>query len=288
MWLLSLAAALAAPPADLDLEAVDQWDESASMILDGPAGCWEVVGHAEWDWNLGRFGSNRGASVFSSRLEDGVWGEFFVHSEGEFQKMSRKDREDRVYSDDRHFFPMVGRTVNGEVSVGRGGTVKHNRASSESRNALISALDRITGDVDYATVDWSEALGAVVLHRVLPIAGNNANVNVDVMFPGGGVLPKHLEANFPDPFKVGRFPRMNVQTAHVEIDGQHSGGRVFPRAETFSFKASVLGFNFSADQTVSYRSFRKCVIEQPVVEEAAEATAVPAPVPAPEAARESP
>src|SRR5262245_27900699 len=43
---LLVASALAAPPPDIDLQAVERWEHAAETLLDLPGGCWEWVGRA--------------------------------------------------------------------------------------------------------------------------------------------------------------------------------------------------------------------------------------------------
>src|SRR5690554_4018083 len=107
MWWLALGLAWA-QPTEVDPHDVDRYAQQADRLLEGPAGCWELVGEAKWDWDAGRLGANRGSAVFAGRMTDGVWGEFYVRSLGQIVRGRGKNASPtRHYANDLRFIPMV-------------------------------------------------------------------------------------------------------------------------------------------------------------------------------------
>jgi hypothetical protein len=260
VWLM--ATAFATIPDTVDLEDIDSWDAQASQITAGPSGCWEVVGHASWNWNLGRFGNHQGEAAFAAQFAEGSWEDFHVYPMGELSTERRGNNVRRMYSDDRRFMPMVGRSRSQTVKVEHDSIRTYENADTESRNALRSLLDSVTGDVEYAYTEWDPEREGLVLTRQMPLekGRKSEEAALEFFFPDGEALPESLQVTFPSRFTLGRFPKLSVTRADAQIVGQPHGNEVFPRAETFNFEASILGFKFSAAQTIAYRSFKRCAV----------------------------
>jgi hypothetical protein len=258
MYLALLAtAALAAPPSNLDIEEPEVWDDAADLLLNGPAGCWEVVGRAAWHWDLGPSGEHDGSALFTGRLTDGEWSEFWVRSLGEAHDRPRKANY-IDYPTEQHFFPLVGNLHTDRVA--RSGSSYSSSRDEGARNVLRSTLDRVAGQASTIEVSWDEKRKAVLLTREIEMnrSAQRAPVALEFAFPNGGKNATHLDVNFPSWFSTGGFPAVRVTDARATVDGAEAAGHVFPNGETFQFTGSTFGITFSATQTITYRSFRAC------------------------------
>lgn len=259
MWWL-LASALAAPPPDLVVDDPILWQDASSKVLDGPPGCWEVVGRVSWTWDVGRFGLSHGSSVFAARLEDGIWRDIYIRSLGEDQQ-SRLEPVRRVFPHgEQRFLPLVGRARIQRITDEEGNTIEFADASPPPVSPLNSVFERLGTDVEYSSVTWNEERHAVVLERRIPLqrAGSDPDAVMRVSFPSGGLAPDYLDVVFPAAFSSGGFPSVRYQDAYAAVDARLVDGMTFPEGETFRFQASVLGFHVDAAQTIDYRSFNRC------------------------------
>lgn len=266
MWWLAASLALAAVPSSVDLEELDLWEDGADRLLDGPEGCWEIVGQATWDWDVGRFGGSRGGAVFVGRLHDGVWSEVHLRSLGEVRREpGRKGREVLQYAQEPRFAPLVGSLEGGRITVsgGEGSAeveVERDPGDGAAENLVRNVLRELGGRVDTAWTQWDDARQAVVLHRSVPI-GEGANApeaRVEVVFPGGQPLPDAMTVRFPERFFRGTLPRIRIEDAVVEVRGRISQGSIFPTSEAFRFDFGFLGMRFSGAQTITYKSAVRC------------------------------
>jgi len=274
LFLHSVAAAWAAMPAEVDLNDVLRWEDHAEDLLDMPEGCWEWVGEASWNWDVGRFGGSRGDAVFVGRTEDGHWGSLVLQPLGE-ERREGKDLPVRVYDvREARFAPLTGSLVGSKVTVttvdGRTSDEAGMDENAEASNMLRTTLERLGAGSSSSWVEWDEARGGVVLHRAVSLDGA-ADVDAAVFFPGGGTVPTAVDLTFPETFRAGSFPKWTIRNAEVHLRGQAHAGQAFPESETFSFEFALLGWRFTGAQTVKYLHTKRC----------------PAP-PAPETAPEAP
>ncbi|TVQ91571.1 MAG: hypothetical protein EA397_09520 [Deltaproteobacteria bacterium] len=261
LYLLS-ALAFANTPAHVDLENVDLWAEGADTLLDGPPGCWEVVGRATWAWDLGKYGFNRGDSVIVGRLFDGIWTGFSAISLGEVQR-KKKGASRHVYPDALRVVPMLGRVDESVRRDSRRSRSSEPSGSGEAVNLIRTVLDDVGGDVEVSWATWEDTAQAVVYHRGLEVgAGRNPpEATVRVRFPNGGDVPDALEIEFPESWKTQTFPRAKITSTSVKVRGQIVEGVAFPASEAVKADATVLGMTFSGAQTIDYRSFTPCTDE---------------------------
>jgi hypothetical protein len=279
---LLVASAFAAPPPDLDLEAVEPWERGAEALLNLPGGCWEWVGRASWSWDNGRFGASSGETAFAGRTNDGTWSSVHLEPLGE-TVASDDGRVIRVYdAQNARFAPLFGSLAGGRVRVSGGagdeddgGELEEN---AEASNVLRDVLDRIGGDAVATWAQWDEARGGVVLHRTFPVEKEpTQEIAVAVFFPGGGTRPTTLDVTFPaefkHPFGGGPFFRWKIRDAKIAMRAHVVNDRIYPSSEAFSFDAKLFGFEFSGAQTIQYRHAARCPV--------APAPAAPAPAPAP-------
>jgi hypothetical protein len=250
MWLL-VVAALAGPPEGVDPSEASTWDEAWNPLFEGPAGCWEVVGRATWDWSFGKAGAAHGDAVFVGRLDDGVWSNLYTRSLGETVER-RHEVPVRVYPHgEQHFVPMIGKRV-GEWDEIRG--------EADTETLLDAVFDEIGTGVDYSYTEWDDDTESVVLHRMIPIGEGNVppQAEMRVWFPDGGLIPTYGRIDFPESFSVPGIPLAKVRMGEARVRGRVAGGLVFPEAESFQFKAGFLGFKVEGAQTVQYKTFRPC------------------------------
>lgn len=246
LWLLG--AALAAPPAGLMPEEVDQWDPYWTRLQDAPPGCWEVVARATWDWDFGRYGASRGSSVFVGKLEAGTWRDMYIRSLGEVVEKPG-DIPIRFYPhDELRFAPLVGRI--GPAILGD---------DNVEKDVLSEIVDLFGGEVTTTWSEWNDARGGVVLHRQLPVgSAERAEGTMEVLFPAGGTLPTRLDFTIAEPFTLPNNPAIHMREASARVRGHVFNSDVFPDAESFSFVATVSGYKVWGAQTVRYDSFRPC------------------------------
>jgi hypothetical protein len=262
MWILATAAIAAMPPG-VDLDDIGRWEDNAELLLDLPQGCWEWVGEARWDWDVGRWGGSRGNAVFVGRTREGTWGSVHLEPQGEITRDGR-DPEVRVYdATEARFAPLVGEFLGARVTVasagGRNRTEADLAENAEAANILREALSRVTGEAYSSSVAWDDTRGGVVLHRSVSLAkGDRQQIDFSVFFPDGGTLPTSLDLKFPTTFRTGRLPRWTIRDAEVHVRGVVSRGEVFPTSEAFTFGFGIFGFRFHGAQTVKYRRVTRC------------------------------
>jgi len=257
--------ALAAIPAHVDLNDLDRWEAGAEEVLDGPSGCWEMVGRASWNWDIGRFGASRGDAIFVGRLEDGVWQEFHLEPLGEVvREKGRRGAEAQVYQiNEPRFAPLVGKLVGRRVKIAGSDNdaPEDEEVDDKGPNNLVRrALDDLGGSVDTSWAQWDAKREGVTLFRNVPLNDSSRppEAEVTAFFPGGLERAVSVDVVFPKRFYKGTFPRWRLDNAVVHIRGRPSRSGVFPTVESFSFEFGVFGFTFTGAQTIKYKSARRC------------------------------
>ncbi|MEQ1508697.1 MAG: hypothetical protein ABMB14_41100 [Myxococcota bacterium] len=285
IWLLSHA--LAAMPPEVNLEDLGPWEDNAERLLDLPDGCWEWVGEAKWDWDVGRWGGSRGDAVFAGQTAEGTWGDVALSPMGELRREKGDLVAVRVYdAKEARFAPLVGKFRGARVTVsgglGRNKTEADLAENAEAANVLREALARVSGDAYSSYAEWDDGRGGVVLHRAVSLAPRDSQqIDFQVFFPRGGTLPTQLDLRFPDTFRTGKLPRWTIREAEVHVRGAIKGDEVFPTSEAFTFGFGILGFRFHGAQTVRYRRVTRCYIPQgPLLEPVPGPAAAPVPEPA--------
>lgn len=248
MWWLATAA-LAGPPSPEALEDPYEWVEAADTLLHGPPGCWEVVGEAVWNHDLGQFGFTRGSAVFVGRLVDGVWSELTISSLGEEWKEFREPERFGYRDGEQAFLPLLGQHPDAD-----------DEGNTQPENIVEEVLRELSGNAEYAWATWDAERDAVVLTRVVPIAerANAPEVTMTVTFPRGGTVASHALVTFPERFVVHPMPPVVIRNARVELRGKQVGDAMFPSAEAYSAELRVLGFRFNSAQTIRYRNVVRC------------------------------
>jgi hypothetical protein len=253
MWWM-VAAALAGAPEGVNVEAVDQWEERGATLQDGPAGCFEVVGRATWDWTLGRFGGSRGNAAFVARYEDGVWLDLMVKSLGE-DVWEHRDVPVRVHPHgELRFVPLVGRLATHYGDEDDDGIAD---------NLAQGLIEELGHGVSYAYAEWDDAKTEVRLQKVVPFGeGNNAAEATQIThFPNGDPLPSQIDTTVDQPFSLPDFRLARVKHAEAHIRGQVVDDVVYPAVEAFELSASAVGVRIEGAQTIRYLTWRRCGAE---------------------------
>jgi hypothetical protein len=246
--------------APANLEDLEHWTRGADALLDGPPGCWEVVGRATWAYDFGQFAENRGDAQFVGRLEDGVWTGFTILPLGEVGRLG-KQPEKRTYPAEQRFLPLLGQVGEGSVDASTGETGITTTASegSDPQNVLREVLDELGGDTEVAWTEWDPRVG-VLLHRASPVGGgkNPPEAKTTVRFPVGSAVPDAMNVDFPESFHTRGLPRARIRDFEVRVRARVVDGHAFPSREAWRFKATVLGFSGSGAQTITYQHVNAC------------------------------
>lgn len=265
LWWCVMALGWASVPDRVDVDNLEHWETGMNRLLDGPDGCWELVGKASWRWDFGRFGSSRGDAAFIGRIRSGEWEGFHVQSMGEDQRSSgRQGKTQRIYEDELRFAPMFGKLSRATVTATSDSDGSEVEVETDAQrtpgNILRAVLDELGTNVEWSYAQWDNLDQVVRYTRTVPLGKGARAQETDILvtFPEGGPLPNELEVVFPDAFKRGTVPRITIENAKVELRGRPYGSDVLPVAETVRFDVGVLGFNFSAGQTIEYVRATPC------------------------------
>ncbi|MBN2800949.1 MAG: hypothetical protein JXX28_17560 [Deltaproteobacteria bacterium] len=258
-WLLSVA--MAASTGDAPLGDPSLWTERADALLAGPPGCWELVGRAVWDHQVGRRGGVEGAAVFVGRLEDGVWSELWVRPDGE-RSWTARDPGEVSYGDSAHFAPLIGAGRGGSLSVGVSGegvqVDAQRRGDGDPVNGLRHLLEALEGGVETSDVWRDPAREGVVLHRDLALRRGSAPAVIEAFFPGEATQPAAVDYRFPERMSVNGVPSVVLRGAEVRLRGRVQDGVLLPVAEAVRGTATMLGMELAFAQTVTYLSAVAC------------------------------
>jgi hypothetical protein len=264
-WLaVALFAAYGAPPPGLDFDAGEPWEARGEALLDGPPGCWELVGDASWNHDFGRWGATRGDAVFSGRMVDGVWGEIRVYPRGEVTSAQSDGLP--VYEAAARFTPVSGQ-VRG-LAIGLDGDRELQvKRSGDPRvdpvNTVRDILGKLTQDVETWWVAWDEERQGATLLRQTVAGRRDAEVENQVFFPGGGLDPVEYDLDLVGTYGHTSLIPARVDDLHVRLRARAVDGVVVPTAEALRFRVTVAGIGMSVSQTLAYRSVTRCAVAAP-------------------------
>jgi len=253
IFLALMTTALAEPDVDALMALSD-------ALLDGPTGCWEVVGRSTWSHDFGRWGATRGDAAFVGRTEDGVWGELYLRPLGEVQRQRRSNTEDRaaLYAAEPRFTPLSGRVRGLAVRLDRQRQLRITRSSDrrvQPVNTARDVIDALTGDVE--TFELVPETDGWTLRRARE-AGRDA-VLIESHYATGDSLPTLWTLTIPAPYRHGPLGVVRVQDLDARIRGRIEGDRVFPQAESLRFELRLAGITVRAAQTLDYTSWSPCL-----------------------------
>ena len=256
---LALLAALGMPPLD-----DPSWDQRADGLLEGPAGCWEVVGRATWSHDLGRWGSTRGDAVFVGRLEDGVWSRWKQLPLGEIEQNGGESAE--IFGTAPRVTPLVGRVRGLAVGLDATRRVRMTRSRDvriEPVNTARDVIERLGADESVAW--WASREGEdVVLHRRMQVGRRDAPLEVDAVFPAGGAAATRWSMRLLGTYAHEGWIPARVTELEARLVGRVDGTTVLPDWETLRVTL-VVGplVRVAARQTVDYRRVVPCTSEEP-------------------------
>jgi hypothetical protein len=250
MWWL-LAAAFAAAPDGVMAEDAESWVSHAEVLRSGPEGCFEVVGRATWDWDLGKRGGTRGSAAFVGKYEDGVWLDMLIKSLGE-DTWRRNDVPVRVYPHgEMTFAPLVG-------------TIPQVFGEARGQSFIEDIVKDITHALDtsesYPWSEWSDDKQAVVLHQVVPFGtdGRGPEATIDAYFPQGDTVPQHLSIEVGSISGVSGWRGAKVRRVSGHVRGVLIDDVVFLTVESLSFEATSPRATLIGSQTIRYLTYRAC------------------------------
>jgi hypothetical protein len=285
-----MLSAVAGPmPSSVDLFAVEGWEAAANRVMKGPEGCIEWVGEASYSYNVAGFGGVNGRQIFAGRTVDGVWSPLYIKSLGQTVQWNN-DAPYTRYQETRMFTPLMGqiresergsRSRDEESDADKDSTKKSEvvvdskvskqdrsvsvgvsfESSGEAVNLVANFLDGLEGRVESIFAEWKPEIDSVVLNRIVPIKDKrkSSNAHIRATFPNGQERPTRVVVSISKPFSVGSFPRKaKVKKANIDLRVSQVGQLLYPTDEAYTLEASYMGISVVANQTIHYRSARKC------------------------------
>lgn len=220
-------------------------------LIDGPVGCYEVVGHVAWNHQLGRFGSTRGSAVLAGRLEDGIWGPFTLFPLGEVDEAAV-----RTYVKSERFTPLTGRVRRLAVRI-VDRSLEVTRHYDEDVAAVATArdvLEQLRGD-RASTLEASIASGVTTLVETVHVGRRATGARVEATFREG--VPQRWSLTLERPYVHDPLGLARVTDLEVEVLGTDAG---LPLAERAMFALSLAGLRATAAQTIHWRSVTPCTV----------------------------
>jgi hypothetical protein len=280
IFLLTMLSAVAGPmPSSVDLFAVEGWEAATNRVMKGPEGCIEWVGEASYSYKVAGFGGVTGRQIFAGRTVDGVWSPLYIKSLGQTVQWNNDEPYTR-YQETRMFTPLMGqiresergsreRDEESEVVVDSKVSSKNRsvsvgvsfKSSGEAVNLVANFLDGLEGRVESIFAEWKPGIDSVVLNRIVPIKDKrkSSNAHIRATFPNGQERPTRVVVSISKPFSVGSFPRKaKVKKANIDLRVSQVGQLLYPTDEAYTLEVSYMGFSVVANQTIHYRSARKC------------------------------
>ena len=263
MILAALWVALPLVHPAVDLED-PRWESGADALLDGPSGCWEVVGRATWSHDLGRWGSTEGDAVFVGRLEAGVWSRWKVFPLGEVEVHGTERAE--IFGTAQRVTPLVGRVRGLAVGLDRTRRVRIAR-SRDPRIAPVNTardvIERLGADESVAWWATAEAEG-VVLHRRMQVGRQDAPLRVEATYPWGGSRPTRWTMTLQGTHVHEGWIPARVTALEATLLGREEAGQILPRWESLHMSLTMSPLvRVAARQTVDYRRILPCTSEEP-------------------------
>lgn len=280
-WLLA-AAALAGPPAGLDLDDPIPWEARARRAVGGPRGaCYALSGTVQITIRF-----YQPATLYSSPstvtgaytgpfrgvLDDGTWRSFEVDLTGP----DGKPAESTVLIGPilGHVPPGVVRakvdppprpedTDDPSISVGISSEgIDVQTAGVAARSTL---EDVVTGTWSERPstlyVQWSDARDALELYIVTPLqdVGTDEPSKTVVRFPRGSTVPVAIDIALPDRIDEGTWPaRLQLKAGQAHVRGQAVGGQMLPTLSSVSGRIGVVGYTVGYEQRITYSRARAC------------------------------
>jgi hypothetical protein len=284
IWWWVLAALAATPPAGVDLEDIDGWNEAAEAYRKGPPGCWEVQGTMHLTLkldggasalSLGEISSGEVRGTVSGRLENHEWTKFHYTLDQERQPwmvlrpMWGSVAKGAIVAVDAQGQPLpaVGPTAEDRERMGRRGrSFGFGGGGEDGEGPTIR-----TSTVEY--VDWDEEAQEVqFVQDVLMEGMGRGEAKAVHHFPGGGRLATAVDITLPSTATFGRWPLQGtIKAASAHLRSHPVGGVAIPLAQRFSIIAGFFGQTVVADSELTFTRASRCVAEVGPVAPAPEA-----------------
>ena len=258
--LIALAALAIEPPAGVDAQDPDRWDALADQVLTGPQGCWDVVGRARWQHDLGPWGSTRGEAIFVGRLRDGVWGAIEVFPQAGLER-GKRGNEQIALSDSPRFTPLVGQVRGLAVRLDGDKRLAITRSGDPRVDPVNTAAD-VIGKLKAPTYTtwsrWDAEAGAVELARSYEVGRKGAELRQSVRFPGGGDAPDRMDLRLMGPYVHKGIVPARVPHLEATVLVRPSPQGPLPVAERLRFALSLLVVRIEGAQTIEYKHLAPC------------------------------
>lgn len=266
MWLLALyGSALAAPPDGVDPNDLDRWESSASALLAGPGGCWEIEGRVDLVmaaytpatlWTRAERSDHRFTGSFSGRLDQGTWTRLDYD-------LVNADKPEKPAEMEVPLFPSVGKIA---PNTSRRTNPSDQKSSvsfgsdEEAVHLFTELLDEIDPEAATSYGEWDEANRSIKLIQDVPIKDTprSETIAVTTLFPEGGVATS-MDAIFPTRIRVGEgLVKVTLFDGQLHLRSQKAGDVVLPALESLSFGFGALGFTIGYEQKLTYTRATPC------------------------------
>jgi len=248
--------------------------QEAARLIDGPPGCWEVVGEAHWRWDFGNRGLSTGRVVFVGLLDNGLWRDVKVESPGEAYRVGNHPVEIR-YPRDLRATPLVG------------------QLSIRLMPAMASGAARSVFQSDFRTIDasnFNRYIASVMFPNTRRVAleGPDSDALSDSVvvigrpqFDSGDIggevaITLHhgdsarAEWTWEEPVSIPGTTNLRMKSIEAWVEGTNVNGEIFPAGDHLAYSVKAGGLPIHVRQDVTYRSFKRCVFEEEAPEGADE------------------
>lgn len=276
-------AASAAPPPDVDLQAVETWQARATRLRRGPDSCWDLEGTARHQIAVFRpptlFGRSQQTDyvytgTFRGRLDQGTWTGFTAEMKPASPASVEAVEEERGVDWKIPVRPLVGRAersqdedrrrrqARGDDDTDDDSTVDGQSSATEAVTLIDQILDAVDADVTTTYVEWSDEDGGLFVVERYPLSDRTSGKGVDLrtFFPQGSEVGTRLDVMFPRKHRVGDFPlRITLLRPQLHVRTQALDGESLPTYESLSLAAGAVGFTVGFEQELRYTRATACV-----------------------------
>lgn len=282
MWAWWMSVAMAGPPAGVDLEDLDAWEQGARALRDGPDGCWTFRGDASVRAVVFRAPMlYRSASEqiteytgpFEGHLEQGRWHSFTHTLTGP---------DDDSLDLDPQLVPMIGRLNRDAMQTQeappepepseRGVSVSIGGSAGGGSRQAVSMVDRVLDAIDPAATtsyaQWADSPRGVTLVQDVPLdeSASADTVTLTTFFgvPADRTLPGAAPATslsmvFPKRMRVGEgLLKATLKEPQLHVRATVVDEQAMPTVERLSVVVGALGFTVGYEQTLRYRQALRC------------------------------
>ena len=228
----AVAAALGVGGLGWAAEPLESHEARASTALSMPMGCWDVLGHARWDWREDSGHRSFGDAVLRARSEGGTWTAWEVLQLGDGGRDPTVPPAER----DDTFALLTG-------------------APSEGAGTLNQLLGELSREVETIWLDRADE-GPVLVRTLASPKGAVAEQRVG--FDGDGE-PVAWSLTLPRGRYRTERGRVQVRALSAQVAFQRlDDGEVVPRTEAIQLDLRTRGLRIFGYQQVEFRAFARC------------------------------